>query len=272
MQAPDISGASRYGRPRTSATMLGSPVADRTKTLLVLAREHYDRRDYDRAEHLIKQVLARVDRYADVHHLAAMIARERGDFVKASEHLERAVAINPRYTEALLALAITYNDLGRYDESREVRERLAAAQAPLEDARPTPGPRAEDLDPFVLGKIANQHAALAQAYKDAGCFDDALRELSRAVELRPGFVDLRVKLASLLRDAGKVDEAIAQLVDACTRKPTYVEARIQLGLAYYAAGRRGDARDALKAALEIDPEHDRAKTYARVFGASEDAP
>ena len=218
-----------------------------------------------------------MDRYADVHHLAAMIARERGDFVRAATHLERAVAINPRYTEALLALAITYNDLGRYDESREVRERLAASQAPQDGARTDPAPRAQDLDPFVLGKIANQHAALAQAYKDAGCYDDALRELARAVELRPGFVDLRVKLASLLRDAGRFDEAIAQLVDACTRKPSYVEARVQLGLAYYAAGRRADAREALRAALEIDPEHDRAKTYARVLrvpepGAGEDAP
>jgi tetratricopeptide (TPR) repeat protein len=252
------------GRSAIAATMLGSPVADRTKTLLVLAREHYDRRDYDRAEHLLKQVLARVDRYADVHHLAAMIARERGDFVKASEHLERAVAINPRYTEALLALAITYNDLGRYDESREVRERLAAAQAPQA------GALAEDLDPFVLGKIANQHAALAQAYKDAGCFEDALRELGRAVELRPGFVDLRVKLAALLRDAGRVDEAIEQLIDACARRPSYVEGRVQLGLAYYAAGNRKEAREALRAALAIDPDHDRAKTYARVFGASDE--
>jgi len=245
--------------------MLGPPVADRTKSLLVLAREHYDRRDYDRAEHLLKQVLSRVDRYADVHHLAAMIARERGDFVGAATHLEGAVAINPRYTEALLALAITYNDLGRYDESREVRERLAASQAPPEGALAT------DLDPFVLGKIANQHAALAQAYRDAGCFDDALRELGRAVELRPGFVDLRVRLASLLRDTGRVDEAIEQLNDACARRPSYVEGRVQLGLAYFAAGRRRDAREALRAALAIDPDHDRAKTYARVFGASEDA-
>lgn len=250
--------------PGPASTMLRSPVADRTQTLLVLAREHYDRREYDRAEHLLSQVLAREDRYADVHHLVAMIARERGDFVRASTHLERAVAINPRYTEALLALAITYNDLGRYDESREVRERLAASQAPLE------GALAEDLDPFVLGKIANQHADLAQAYRDAGCFEDALRELGRAVALRPGFVDLRVRLASLLRDAGRVEEAIDQLTDACARRPSYVEGKVQLGLAYFAAGRRPEAREALRAALQIDPDHDRAKTYARVFGASDD--
>ncbi len=239
-------------------------VADRAKSQIVLAREHLERRETDRAEQLLLGVLARSDKYADVHHLLAMVARERGDFVRAALCLERAVAINPRYTEALLALAITYNDLGRYEESRDIRERLGAKH-PGE----TSGVRPERLDAFVLGRIANQHAGLAQTYRDAGCHEEAARELRRAIELRPAFVDLRVRLAAVLRDAGQTDEAIAELEQACARTPGYVEAHVQLGLAHLAAGRREEARRSLRVALELDPEHERAKTYARVLGEGE---
>jgi tetratricopeptide (TPR) repeat protein len=245
---------------RTSGTIL-RPVADRTKSQIVLAREHLERREIDRAEQLLLQVLARSDKYADVHHLLAMVAREKGDFVRAALCLERAVAINPRYTEALLALAITYNDLGRYEDSRDIRERLAAKH-PGE----TIGVRPERLDAFVLGRIANQHAGLAQTYRDAGCYEDAERELRRAIELRPAFVDLRVRLAAVLRDAGRVEEAITELEAACARTPRYVEAQVQLGLAFLAAGRREEARRSLRQALELDPDHERARTYARVLG------
>lgn len=232
-------------------------VADASKHRIALAREHLERREVDQAEQLLETVVAGGERYADAHHLLGLVARERGDFVRAVDRLEQAIAINPRYTDALLALAITYNDLGRYDDSREVRERLAAALPPG-------GPRPEDVDPYVLGKIANGHAALAAAYRDAGCLADAVRELSRAVELRPGFVDLRVKLAAVLREAGRVDDAIAQLEAACGRAPAYVEAHVQLGFTALAAGRRDLARRALEAALALDPTHERARAYARI--------
>ena len=38
---------------------------ERLKQLLVLGREHFDRREYDRAERVLRQVLELTDRYAD---------------------------------------------------------------------------------------------------------------------------------------------------------------------------------------------------------------
>ena len=43
----------------------------------------------------------------------------------AAEAFEKALAINPGYTEASLNLAITYSDLGKYEKAREVFERAA---------------------------------------------------------------------------------------------------------------------------------------------------
>src|SRR6516162_5709793 len=130
---------------------------ERLKQLLVLGREHYERREYDRAERLLRQVLEHTDRYADVYNMLAVIAHDRGDFAAAERSFERAVEINPNYTEALLNLAVTYNDLGKYEAARRLYARIRGA------GRPDDG----GLDPFVRGKLANMHADLAQAYSDA---------------------------------------------------------------------------------------------------------
>src|SRR5262245_44588588 len=134
---------------------------ERTKEQLQLGREHYQKGEYDRAEQLLSEVLKKSDDYADVHNMVGFILHGREDFAGAERHFERAVELNPRYTEALLNLAVTYNDLGKYEASRQVYARIKKAAG-------EPG----KLDSFVRGKIANMHADVAQAYLDAGAPDE----------------------------------------------------------------------------------------------------
>ncbi len=52
--------------------------------------------------------------------MLGVIAHSRGDFAHAEQHFEKAVGLNPNYTEAQLNLMVTYNDLGKYDSAREI--------------------------------------------------------------------------------------------------------------------------------------------------------
>ena len=85
---------------------------DRTKQLLTLGREHYEKREFDKAEHYLKQVLERGSAYADVYNMLGVISHDHGQFEEAQKFFEEALSINPNYTEAALNLAVTYNDLG----------------------------------------------------------------------------------------------------------------------------------------------------------------
>jgi len=97
---------------------------DHFKQLLLLGREHYAKREYDKAEPLLRQVAKHTDRLADVFDMLGVIAHNRGDFTLARDWFERALVLNPSYTEAQLNLMVTLNDLGNDAEAQKLYGQL----------------------------------------------------------------------------------------------------------------------------------------------------
>jgi tetratricopeptide (TPR) repeat protein len=229
---------------------------ERLKQLLVLGREHYDRREYDRADRVLRQVLEITDRYPDVLNMLAVIAHDRGDFAGAEQLFERAVELNPNYTEALLNLAVTYNDLGKYEAARQLYAKIRSASG-----------GEGGLDPMARSKIANMHADLAQAYADAGCKAEAIEQLKKGVELCPTYADLQTKLASLYRDDNNLALAREHYEAARAANGRYVPARVLLGVTLLSLGEVEAAEAEWRAALAIEPENRAAKMYLRMVEA-----
>jgi tetratricopeptide (TPR) repeat protein len=230
---------------------------DHVRQMLVQGREHYAKKEYDKAEPLLTQVLKHDDKFADVHDMLGVIDHSNSRFADAERHFERALNLNPNYTEAALNLAVTYNDRGKFAEAREIYSRIKQ--------RPTGDTTA--LDPFARGKIANMHADLAQAYSDANLPREAIAEYEKAVLLCPDFADLRTKLATLLRQVGELSRAREHYEAAVRTRPNYVQARVQLGVTLLAEGDLDKAEAAWNGALEIDPDSVAAKMYLRMLKA-----
>jgi tetratricopeptide (TPR) repeat protein len=230
---------------------------EHTKQWLLLGREHYQKREFEKAEPMLRQVLEQNERLADVHDMLGVICHSRGNFTQAEHHFERALAINPSYTEAALNLAVTYNDRGKYEAARQVYSRIRGAASG----------GALGLDPFARGKIANMHAEVAQAYADAALVYEAITEYEKAVRLCPNFADLRTKLATLLREVNDLPRAREHYEAAVDARPTYVPARIQLGVTLLSLGETEAAAQQWRKALEIEPDNVRAKMYLRMVTA-----
>jgi tetratricopeptide (TPR) repeat protein len=219
------------------------------KQLLLLGREHFQRGEYDKADYLLKQVVTSGDRFADVLDMLGVIAHLRGDYSQAELYFRRALELNPAYTEAQLNLLVTYTELGKYEAASELSSKLKG------DAGRT----------LASAKIANLHAATAQAYEDAGRPADAILELEKAVTLGPTFSDLRVRLARLLRETGDPKRAASELAKALENSPRYVTAHLELAMLHLSEGRRGAALEALEPVRRIDPDNRRARVYRRAF-------
>lgn len=224
---------------------------ERIRQLLAIGTEHYEAREFVPAEPYLRQVAEALPDFADVQNMLGVTFYQQGKYELAREAFERALKVNPRYTEAALNLAVTYNELGSYTKSRKVHESVA----------PTPE---ECLDPFVRGKIANMHAEIACAYEDYRVHGEAIKQYREALALCPTFADLRTQLGDVLRDSGDVAAAVAEYRQAKVDNPEYVPARVHLGMALFILGENDEALSEWEEALKLDPDNRLAQTSLRM--------
>ncbi len=243
-------------RSRFGGTVAGA-MDEHLKQLLALARQHFEQNEYDKAEYLLRQVVEQNDRFADVYNMLGVIAHSNGDFERAQKNFERAVELSPSYTEARLNLMVVCNDLGRYDQARGL-------YAALRDTGSGHAP-----DNFAMGRIANMHAEIAQAYSDIGMPSEATRELEKAVALRPAFLDLRTKLAVVYRDAGDLSRAKEHLRIARETDANFVQARLAFASILLQEGQLALAKAELEEVLRIQPNHKIAQMYLRTTKIAE---
>jgi tetratricopeptide (TPR) repeat protein len=217
-------------------------------------REHYDAREYDKAEPYLLKVAEAEDGFADVMNMLGVIYHDKGQIERAQEFFERALRINERYTEAALNLAVVYNEQGRYDQAKKVYEHV--------DALGT-GKR-QEVEPYARGKLANMHADLGRAYAELQMMDNAVEQYRAALALCPEFVDIRTRLGQILRDIGQLEAARDEFERAKRDRPTYLPSRISLGVTYFAMGERLAAKDEWESVLNSDAENRTAGMYLRM--------
>lgn len=231
---------------------------ERLKQHLTLGRELYGRHDYAGAEAHLREVVTLRDDLPDVHHMLGMIHFDRGELADARVCFERALQLNPDYTEAALNLSIVCNELGAYRDGREVVGTIS------ERAR-----QGHRIDPYARGKVANLHGEVARAYEELGMWPEAVDEYRRGLGLCPDYSDLRTRLAMCLRADGDVEEARKELEIAVTINPQFVPARVALGVVYMTLGRHDEAALAWRESLAIDPTHRPARVYLRLLDEPE---
>jgi tetratricopeptide (TPR) repeat protein len=215
-------------------------------TLITMGKHAFDEKDFPRAERLLREAVEGGAAYADIHHTLGLIHHQWGDFEKAIECFEKGLEVNPGYTEALLSLSITLNELGRYEEAKDAYRRANASIAPPSQDTVAQGN-------LFRGKIANLHAELAELYLALGQHADAIREYRQALTVAPGFPDLRIRLATALREAGRLEDALVETGRVVAEHPENISALTQQGIVNLLLGRKNDARRDWEAALFRDP-------------------
>ncbi|HET7025147.1 MAG TPA: tetratricopeptide repeat protein [Gemmatimonadales bacterium] len=215
------------------------------------ARERFALQDYYGAVHLLDEVIESGRAFADAHHLLGLSLSLLGQPDRALTAFDRALELNPRYLEAIVHRGLVLNQLGRTEEA-EACFRRAAAQEGAAPGRFTP---------HVAAKLANQHAALGEAYAEIGALAEAVDQYRRATVLGPTFADLRYRLARLLLEANNPLEARDELEQVLRARPGFIDAQASLGLAHYLSGDAQAARDVWRACLERQPENARVEAY-----------
>ena len=172
------------------------------------------------------------------------------DRVRAIEHFNRAIALDPKYAAPYAALAHAWwmrgvlGPLSLKEVAAPAREAALAALA--RDER-------------------NVEAYAALAYVQ-GMFDwdwnRAQATIQRAVTLEPNSVDARYVHALLLMAMNRLDEAVSEIDYAARLDPLSAQVQSTYGRVLYRARRFDEARARLERALELEPRNGQA--YGRL--------
>jgi len=230
--------------------------------LVEQANERFQLQDYYGAIHLLEEVVATGRAFADAHHLLGLSYSLVGQPDTALEQLDRALALNPNYIEALIHRALVLNELGREEE----------ANAVLRRARQITTERRGGFHGHVAAKLANQHAAMGQAYLEAGGLNEAIAQYEAALALGPGFHDLRYKLGRLLLEAGRALDAHEHFQRIVRERPSFLDAAAMLGLACYLSGDGLGARAVWEELRTRRPEDPRVEAYLALLSRSDVTP
>jgi tetratricopeptide (TPR) repeat protein len=224
---------------------------DSATDLVARARDRYAVRDYHGSTLLLREAVVEGLAYADAHNLLGLCLALIGRPDEALVAFDAALALNSRYVEAHLNRAVLLNDMGRIDEARtafETAEQLGKAD---ETGFPV----------MVANRLANAHASLANEYRAAGALDEAIAQFERALELRPGYADVRLAMARALTERGRHAEASRELDEVLRGRPEWLDAMLLRGLTAYLQGDLATADVVWTSAAERHPEEPRVEIY-----------
>ena len=219
--------------------------------LLTVARERFAARDYRGAALLIASAIESGQGYADAHHMLGLCYAMTEWREEALASFDAAIKLNPRYVEAHLNRSIVLSDLGR---ARDAEEALLRAH---ELGRPD----ATGFPAVIANRLANMHAELGRAYREAGALTQSITQFRGALAIREGFADVRLELARTLLEAGDTREAARELETILRARPDWVEAMLLSGLAAYLAGDLERAQAVWDDASKRHPDEPRLETY-----------
>jgi tetratricopeptide (TPR) repeat protein len=196
----------------------------------------------DEAQLLFKQALSIDPNHATALINLAMIDRSRGDNESALKRLRKVIARNPGYAEAQLNLGSLLASMKKYDEAIQHLS------------------KAVDLNP----KMAPAHLNLAVAYTKTEQWGKAEDHYRRVQQLSPKMAAFsHFGLGNVRAGQKRHAEAVVSYRKAISLGAKNAQAFTQLGLSLLALGENHAAVDALKSALQLDPEYEGAKRALR---------
>ncbi|MDE2982481.1 MAG: tetratricopeptide repeat protein [Gemmatimonadota bacterium] len=194
---------------------------------------------------------------------AAIDPLDTGDSEEGIRFLQSAEVIFPgQRPEALINLAVTYNQVGRIDDAIE------AFGAALDIIR---GPRMQEADSVTAASWAESEMNVsfnrAMLLSQEGRYDEAIGEYERFLEGNPGDVAALSSLASVLSEAGMADSAQAIYDNLLTGAAELgMRELFNIGVGLYGAASSasepsvgqelfGRAADAFRQVAEVAPEN-----------------
>jgi tetratricopeptide (TPR) repeat protein len=212
------------------------------------------------------------------HGSLGLALRQQGRLDEAIQQYQKAIVIEPAYTEGLTNLGEAFLSQRRPDDAMPLFDRALTLKPDLVDPKVNRanalgqlGRPAEAIEQYrqILAASpdsAEAHAGLGVLFDAQGDTDNALAELHESVTMAPDYADGHRSLARLYARLGRTADALTELQTVCRLEPDDAIAHADLGSAFTGLDRLDDAIAEFSEALRLDPTLEdvrRSLVYAR---------
>ena len=217
-------------------------------------------RQFDAAEQLILARLKEDQDNADAYYFYGVVQYQQGKLGPTLQFLKKALMLDPRHTDAAVCLSVLYNDIGKYDEAKQV----------FDQANQSVAQKQMGSDPGVDRKFAVKHQELGDLYFRYRRFEEAIEEYGKALMLDPTVLDVRIRRAKSFAKKGFLTRAMQELQQLKAEHPEFLPGRIQIGLLHYSQGNLLDAELEWETVLANAPGNREVQAYLRMAQKSRD--
>lgn len=221
----------------------------------------------DEAEQLLRAAIAGNPGQAAYHINLGDVLAGRGEMNEALACYCRALALDPKSSQALFRLGralkssdpMTENVLSAYLQAVEAGTDIAEAFNLLANSLVSLGFYEQSLAVYaealkIRPNDAVYHYNTGIPLKALGRWDDSMAAYRKALELRPDYPEAMNNLGILLTERNLLEESVEVLKKAVAVKPDFAAAYQNLGNSLKDLGRTDEAREALERAIALKPD------------------
>jgi tetratricopeptide (TPR) repeat protein len=166
------------------------------------------------------------------HNNLGLILLQNGQLDEAVEHFQKALEINPEYSEAYSNLGLAFYRKGRLDDA------ITNYQQALE----------------ITPKSFVTHGDLGNALFQEGRVADAVVQYREALDIKPNYQEARSNLALAFLQQGQLDDALAQYKKALEIDLNSFETHYNFGVVLIRKGKTDEAIVQFREALRLNPD------------------
>lgn len=173
---------------------------------------------------------------SNAYSASGLICMNQGEFSRAEDLFEHAIAFNPKDFNLYLDLGYVCQKQGKFSKAEEAYK------------------KAIEFNP----RNSNAHSGLGYVYKYQRKLTQAEELFKKAIELNPKNYNAYIELGWVYQKLGKLFQDEEVFRKAIELNPEFDKAYIELGWIYQKQGKFSQAEELLRKAIELNPKNEQA--------------
>jgi len=248
---------------------------------VAISRNHAEKGRMEEAMASMERAVTIKPMFADLHYALGNYYFGQKRYDAAARSFRHALDINNKYFRARVNLAFALLESGSVDESSAqlerarmacpnfYRERLDSLVQALRAGEDVNGAK------HLFREMLEERPSSAQISRELaieaiqnGDHEEAIRELRKALALKPDYPDLHNYLGIAYGNEGMIDDAVQEFEVALKINPYYQKARLNLAILYYENERFDEAQTQLDEVLSVQPGNQLAQNLLQELRAA----